>query len=74
MNRDGVSHMEPLNPFDLPAVAKFTAAWFKVHLEGVDVQDGTNYAELIYGTGKDALCGGGYGSTKECTVTPRRRV
>lgn len=72
VNKKGVDHLEPLWWWDVPYVAKFTSAWFKIHLEHVDKQDGDDYSSMIYGNGTDSLCGGGDGIMVDCTVTPRQ--
>lgn len=53
-NVQGWSHLEPVlgEVFENPLLATYTAAWFKVHLNG----DRTTYYDLLYGTGPDALC------------------
>ena len=51
------AHHPPTQPvlgavFENPLLATFTAAWFKVMLNG----DRDTYYDLIFGTGPDALC------------------
>ena len=65
-------HVEPLLWNMVPRLAQYSAAWLKIHLEQVDQQDGRDYAEMIYGTSAESLCGGGDGTMTECVVTPRK--
>lgn len=73
VNKKDATHLEPIWWPSVSDVGKFSAAWFKLHLELVDQQDGIDYASLIYGNGTESLCGGGDGVMVECVVTPRRR-
>ena len=72
VNKKYATHLEPINWEAYANVGKFSAAWFKLHLELVNEQDGINYELLIYGNGTDSLCGGGDGLMVDCTVTPRQ--
>ena len=53
-NVQGWSHLEPVlgEVFENPLLATYTAAWFKVVLNG----DRGAYYDLIYGSGPDGLC------------------
>mmetsp|Transcript_46576 Transcript_46576/g.154411 ORF Transcript_46576/g.154411 Transcript_46576/m.154411 type:complete len:332 (-) Transcript_46576:70-1065(-) len=70
VNKQGATHFEPLlwegGHMDL---SRFTAAWFKLHLEGVARQDGVDYEALIYGKGEASLCGGGDDKMIRCEVS-----
>ena len=72
VNKVGAGHLEPIfwNNEKLP---KFTAAWFKLYLEGVQSQDGFDYVSMIYGTDGTSLCSGGDGKMSECVVAPQRQ-
>ena len=74
VNKKDATHVEPLWWPSVPKLAKFSAAWFKIHLEQVDKQDGIDYNDLIYGSSNTSLCGGGDGAMEECIVTPRQSV
>ena len=52
------------------ALALFTVAWFKLHVDGTAQGLGMDFEALIYGEGADSLCGGGDGAMADCTVLP----
>ena len=65
-NKEGTGHHAPdLLGYD-PLIAQFTAAWFKLHLDGVSSQYGHDFAEMIQGRGAESLCGGGFGRMASC--------
>lgn len=72
VNKRGVDHHEPSTHYN-PALALFTVAWFKLHVDGVASSEGMAWDELIYGTGGDSLCGGGDGEMQQCSVLGRER-
>jgi len=53
-NEVGWSHLEPVlvPPIENPLLATYTAAWFKVTLNG----DSGTYHDLIFGSGPDSMC------------------
>lgn len=68
VNKKGATHHEPSRAYN-PALATFTAAWFKLcllpkHRRG----GGVDFDELIYGDGFDSLCYGGDGSMAQCDL------
>ena len=69
VNRKGTDHHEPSTHYN-PALATFTVAWFKLHVDGTPSSLGMDWEALIYGEGSDSLCGGGDGEMAECSVLP----
>ena len=74
INKKGATHVEPLCfskhcPKSI-IIARYTAAWFKLYLEDIKVENVYNYQNLIYGTSNvtRSLCGGGYGKMESCSV------
>lgn len=71
VNRRDMGHLEPLLWRNDKALALYTAAWFKLYLARVSVEDDLNWENLIYGNSTDSLCGGGDGDAflmKECIL------
>lgn len=64
-NQVGFSHLEPVlwPPVENPFLATFTAAWFKVYLDG---DSSGQYYDLIFGSDNTSLCK--YAEMKECMV------
>lgn len=67
VNRLDTDHHEPELDHN-PLLAQFTAAWFKVYLEGTPQAFGIDFDAMLYGSGPDSVCGGGDGGVKECTL------
>jgi hypothetical protein len=83
INRADADHMEPYEGSTYnPLLAQFTAAWFKVHLDktptmraivqvgvnGTKHEQEVNFDEMLFGTGKQSLCGDGDGSVVQCEL------
>ena len=51
-----------------PLFSQYTAAWFKLYLEGKKTEFGIDFDNMIYGTGEDSVCGGQDGAMAECTM------
>ena len=74
VNKKGSTHIEPLcftkNCPKSIIVARYTAAWFKLYLENINVETVYDYHNLIYGdrNATESLCGGGDGKMKTCLV------
>ena len=45
-----------------PLLAQFTAAWFKVMLQGITSENGNDYEEMIFGKSDKSICNGGNGA------------
>jgi len=65
----GWSHLEPVmgDVFENPLLATYTAAWFKVFLNGAKAGD--EYYDLIFGGGPDGICASQ--PMEECYVLPK---
>ena len=72
VNKKGASHLEPLFWLNDEALATFSAAFMKIHVEQVTHDEHANYTALIYGNGSGSLCGGGDGEMVECDVKSAR--
>jgi len=61
----GYSHLEPVlaPPIENPFLATFSAAWFKIYLNG---QQSGEYYDLIYGSALSSLCK--HAEMKECLI------
>ena len=67
INKVGAGHHEPTSDYN-PALALYTAAFFKLWLEGTTTAGGVDFEDLVYGKSSTSLCGGGDGKMKECEV------
>lgn len=74
VNRIGATHHEPDVLSYNTLLPQFTAAWFKLHLEGKQTEYGVNFEDLIYGDGTHTLCGGGGGQMANCTLLRESHV
>mmetsp|Transcript_18559 Transcript_18559/g.48386 ORF Transcript_18559/g.48386 Transcript_18559/m.48386 type:complete len:88 (+) Transcript_18559:3-266(+) len=61
-------HQEPTILAFNPYLPQFTAAWFKVFLDGTPVWHGIDFEGMLFGPGRDSLCGGGDGEMTQCKV------
>jgi hypothetical protein len=68
VNRVGATHHEPDVTGYNPLLPQFTAAWFKLYLEGKREEYGVDFEDLLYGNGTHTLCGGGGGAMENCTL------
>merc|ERR1711871_503461 len=68
VNRIGASHHEPDVTDYNPLLPQFTAAWFKLYLEGKQHEYGIDFQDLLYGNGPHTLCGGGDGLMQNCSL------
>jgi hypothetical protein len=68
-NLVGWSHLEPVmgDVFENPLLATYTAAWFKVFLNGQ--KPGDDYYDLIFSGSPDSICESA--AQEECYVLPR---
>ena len=57
-----------------PLLAQFTAAWFKVMLEGITSENGNDYEEMIFGKSVISICSGGNGNVNPdmCEIVDNR--
>jgi predicted dienelactone hydrolase len=72
VNKEACNHFEAndapvCDPYCNPELGQFTAAWFKIYLDKTPQADKNDYHEMIYGTSKDSLCGGGDGKMAKDT-------
>lgn len=65
VDRVDAGHQEPNIGSYNPLLAKFTAAWFKIFLDGKTVEGDVDYEKLIFGDGADSVCGGGDGEVNK---------
>ena len=70
VNKVGASHSEPDRLAYNPKLALYTAAWFKLYIDGTPQWRGTDFDAMIHGNSTNSLCGGGDGATAECSVLP----
>lgn len=71
MDKVGANHHEPTSDYN-PALALFTAAWFKLFVDRTPRALGVDFEALVYGPGDASLCGGGDGAMAECTLLRQR--
>ncbi|GMI27096.1 hypothetical protein TeGR_g7885 [Tetraparma gracilis] len=57
-----------------PLLGQFTAAWFKLMLEGKGEESNVDYEEMIFGTSSTSICGGGDGAVDDnmCELVDNR--
>eukprot|EP00618_Florenciella_parvula_P036385 CAMPEP_0119507394 /NCGR_PEP_ID=MMETSP1344-20130328/27298_1 /TAXON_ID=236787 /ORGANISM="Florenciella parvula, Strain CCMP2471" /LENGTH=334 /DNA_ID=CAMNT_0007544021 /DNA_START=172 /DNA_END=1176 /DNA_ORIENTATION=- len=72
----GAGHFEPEDDWALvrktynPLIPQFTAAWFKLNIEGKTSEFGVDFEDMVYGTGDTGLCGGVVdGKMSECEIS-----
>jgi hypothetical protein len=55
-----------------PLLPQFTAAWFKLFLDGEPTWNGIAFDEMIFGRGPASICNGGFGEMVEsmCEAVP----
>eukprot|EP01048_Picozoa_sp_COSAG05_P011218 COSAG05_NODE_1043_length_6061_cov_10.071285_5_plen_341_part_00 len=51
-----------------PLLPQFTAAWFKLYLEGRALEFGLDFDALLWGNSSSSLCGGGAGKMAACQL------
>ena len=67
INKVGANHHEPTTDYN-PKLAFYTVAWFKLFVDQTPQAYGQDFQQLIYGTDKNSLCGGGDGDMKDCNL------
>lgn len=67
-NKQSATHHEPDITDYNPLVPQWTAAWFKIFLDGTPQADGVDFDALIFGKGAGSICGGGDGEMAACTM------
>ena len=70
INKYEATHLEPINPYHVVDVARYTSAFFKLYLEKIVKEGQFNWHDLIYGNQNvsESLCGGGDGEMEQCIV------
>ena len=63
VNKANAGHLEPIF-WGNELLGTYTAAWFKLYLDGTPQANGIDYHSLIY----DSLCGGGDGKMTDCQI------
>lgn len=66
-------HFEPEDNFLAwdtynPLMPQYTAAWFKLHLDGKTTEFGIDFNEMIYGSSSSSMCGGQDGNLSVCDI------
>ena len=65
VDRVDATHTEPVVGSYNPLLAKFTAAWFKLFLDGVTTEGEMDYERILFEDGTDTVCGGGDGKVND---------
>jgi hypothetical protein len=72
VDKTRATHHEPditsLDTNGIALLAQFSVAWMKIHLDLTPQAYGIDFAEMIYGSRDDAVCGGGDGDMTQCTI------
>ena len=67
VNKRLANHHEPSTDYN-PMLGTYTAAWFKLFLDGTPKSLGVDWNELIYGRSNRSICHGGDGAMPYCEM------
>lgn len=68
VNRVGATHHEVDVEDYNPLLAQYTAGWLKLFLQKRTHDYGIDFEKMIFGDGKESMCGGGGGAMAECDL------
>lgn len=69
-NKKSAGHHEPDILGFNNLLPQFSVAWFKIYLDKTPQAFGIDFEAMLFGNGKDSLCGGGDGDMSQCKLFP----